>query len=50
MTYRMTSSMSMASRFTAECSPVRITAQMDAAMILAVSICVVVLRLILGAL
>ncbi len=50
MTYRMTSSMSMSSRFHAECSPARITIAMDAATILAVSICIVSLRLILGAL
>lgn len=50
MTYRMRSSMSMSSRCHAECSPARIMIAMDAATILAVSICVVTLRLILGAL
>lgn len=49
MTYRMASYSSMSSRFHAECSSARITAVMDAALILAVSIFVVSLRLILGA-
>ena len=36
------------SRFGAECSSARITARLDTAILLVVSICVVVLRIIVG--
>ena len=36
------------SRFDAECSSARITARLDTAIMLVVSICVVVLRIIVG--
>lgn len=36
------------SRFYAECSSARITARLDTAILLVVSICVVVLRIIVG--